>query len=267
MLKKLATILIICGLAFSGCAPAKASDEQSTDNNIQKEETNEASDVSEVSGLLQDALPEDGEEIAVIKTSMGDVKVRFFPDEAPKAVENFTTHAKEGYYNGLTFHRIINDFMIQGGDPNGDGTGGESIWQTPFEDEFSPKLHNFRGALSMANSGANTNGSQFFIVQSKNFSQEYIDMIDKAVSENDSVVTQDKDGNDIKISDIFTKEVIDKYKKDGGTIHLDYVHTVFGQVFEGMDVVDNIAAAETDENGKPLNDVKIESIEITNYSK
>ena len=97
---------------------------------------------------------------------MGDITVRFFKDEAPKAVENFITHAKEGYYDGLTFHRVINDFMIQGGDPKGDGTGGESIWGTKFEDEFSDNLHNFRGALSMANAGTNTNGSQFFIVQS-----------------------------------------------------------------------------------------------------
>lgn len=104
---------------------------------------------------------------ASIETSEGTIRVRLFPKEAPKAVENFLTHAREGYYDGLTFHRVINDFMLQGGDPNGDGTGGESIWGGPFEDEFSPVLRNFRGALSMANSGANTNGSQFFIVQRK----------------------------------------------------------------------------------------------------
>ena len=108
-------------------------------------------------------MPQKGEEIAIMHTSMGDISIRFFPEAAPKAVENFKTHAKDGYYDGLTFHRVINDFMIQGGDPNGDGTGGDSIWGEPFEDEFSDTLFNIRGSLSMANSGPDTNGSQFFI--------------------------------------------------------------------------------------------------------
>ena len=94
--------------------------------------------------------PEAGEEIAVLTTNMGEIKIRLFPDVAPKAVENFTTHIKEGYYDGLTFHRVIEGFMIQGGDPNGDGTGGESIWGEPFEDEFSENLLNLRGSLAMA---------------------------------------------------------------------------------------------------------------------
>ncbi|PWM07452.1 MAG: hypothetical protein DBX98_02925, partial [Clostridiales bacterium] len=89
-------------------------------------------------GITQLDQPEKGEEIAVIHTSMGDIKVKFFPDEAPKAVENFKTLAKDGYYDGITFHRVINDFMIQGGDPTGTGTGGESIYGGAFEDEFSP---------------------------------------------------------------------------------------------------------------------------------
>lgn len=110
-------------------------------------------------------MPQKGEEIAIMHTSMGDISIRFFPEAAPKAVENFKTHAKDGYYDGLTFHRVINDFMIQGGDPNGDGTGGDSIWGEPFEDEFSDTLFNIRGSLSMANSGPDTNGSQFFINQ------------------------------------------------------------------------------------------------------
>ena len=102
---------------------------------------------------------------AVIKTNHGDIKVQLFEKEAPMTVENFIRLAKKGYYDNTTFHRVISDFMIQGGDPKGDGTGGESIWGHPFEDEFSNKLFNLRGALSMANSGPNTNGSQFFIVQ------------------------------------------------------------------------------------------------------
>ena len=121
--------------------------------------------------LLQFQGVKEGDTLAIMETNHGDITIKLFPDEAPKAVENFVTHAEEGYYDGLTFHRVINSFMIQGGDPKGDGTGGESIWGEPFEDEFSDSLYNFNGALSMANSGKNTNGSQFFIVQQQDGSQ------------------------------------------------------------------------------------------------
>lgn len=111
--------------------------------------------------------PIKGDTVALIKTNKGDIKIRLFPDKAPKTVENFVTHSKNGYYNGIIFHRVIKGFMIQGGDPTGTGRGGESIWGKGFEDEFSPELHNFRGALSMANTGMPfSNGSQFFIVSS-----------------------------------------------------------------------------------------------------
>ena len=109
--------------------------------------------------------PEIGEEIATFKTNHGDIKIRLFPEAAPKTVENFVTHAKNGYYDGLIFHRVIKDFMIQGGDPTGTGRSGESIWGGKFEDEIDLNYRNLRGALSMANAGPNTNGSQFFIVQ------------------------------------------------------------------------------------------------------
>ncbi|KAK0387591.1 hypothetical protein NLU13_3837 [Sarocladium strictum] len=104
---------------------------------------------------------------AVIHTTYGDITVRLFPDAAPKAVENFVTHSKRGYYNNTIFHRVIRKFMIQGGDPLGDGTGGESIWGREFEDEFSSLKHDKPYTLSMANAGPNTNGSQFFITTEK----------------------------------------------------------------------------------------------------
>ncbi|KAI1166466.1 cyclophilin-type peptidyl-prolyl cis-trans isomerase [Nemania serpens] len=104
---------------------------------------------------------------AVIHTSYGDIHIRLFPDAAPKAVENFVTHSKRGYYNGTIFHRVIRKFMIQGGDPLGDGTGGESIWGREFEDEFSTLKHDKPYTVSMANAGPNTNGSQFFITTEK----------------------------------------------------------------------------------------------------
>lgn len=107
---------------------------------------------------------------AVIHTSYGDVHIRLFPDAAPKTVENFVTHSKNGYYNNTIFHRVIRKFMIQGGDPLGDGTGGESIWGREFEDEFSSLKHDKPFTVSMANAGPNTNASQFFITTEKTVS-------------------------------------------------------------------------------------------------
>lgn len=187
--------------------------------------------------------PEKGDILATIKTTMGDIKVILFPDAAPKAVENFTTHAKNGYYNGIIFHRVIPDFMIQGGDPLGRGTGGESIWGRSFEDEFSPEYHNLRGALSMANAGSNTNGSQFFIVQADSVDGRFIPQMER-------------------LPEMFTPDSVEDYKAVGGTPWLDFRHTVFGQTVEGMDVVDAIAAVERDSSDKPLEDVSIVSIEI-----
>ncbi len=192
---------------------------------------------------VQLSKPSKGESVAVMHTNMGDISIRFFPEYAPKAVENFITHSKNGYYDGLIFHRVINDFMIQGGDPTGTGMGGESIYKRSFEDEFSKELHNIRGALCMANAGPDTNGSQFFIVQAK------------SVPEN--MISQMKD-----MPESFPEDIVDYYESAGGTPWLDFRHTVFGQVFDGMDVVDNIASVEVGNADKPINDVIINSIEI-----
>ncbi|KAG9242975.1 hypothetical protein BJ878DRAFT_512852 [Calycina marina] len=107
---------------------------------------------------------------AIIHTTYGDIHVRLFPDAAPMSVENFVTHSKQGYYNNTIFHRVIRKFMIQCGDPLGDGTGGESIWGKEFGDEFSTLKHDKPYTLSMANAGPNTNGSQFFITTEKTVS-------------------------------------------------------------------------------------------------
>ena len=181
---------------------------------------------------------------AVIKTNMGDITVRLFPEYAPKTVENFITHAKNGYYNGIIFHRVIKDFMIQGGDPTGTGMGGESIWGNSFEDECCVELRNYCGALSMANAGPNTNGSQFFIVQASSVPSNLI-----------SQMEQLKD-------DGFPTEVTENYKKLGGTPWLDFKHTVFGQVADGMNVVNEIANTKVGMADKPIEDVVIISIEV-----
>lgn len=102
--------------------------------------------------------------IVVLETNVGNIELKMYPEVAPLAVENFTTHVKNGYYNGLIFHRVIKGFMIQGGDPTGTGTGGESIWKKPFKDEIGKNVvFDKPYLLAMANSGPTTNGSQFFI--------------------------------------------------------------------------------------------------------
>lgn len=184
----------------------------------------------------------EGERLVEMETSMGTITIKLFEKQAPKAVENFITHSEDGYYEGVTFHRVMNDFMIQGGDPQGTGRGGESIYGDFFEDEFSSELYNIRGALSMANYGSkNTNGSQFFIVQRSSVDE-----------------TQVADMEKLK----YPQEIIDAYKTEGGTPWLDQAHTVFGQVIEGMDVVDQIASVEVDPDGKPFEDVIIKKITV-----
>ena len=162
--------------------------------------------------LLEAANP-----TAVVKTTQGVIEIELRSDLAPKAVENFVTHSKNGYYNGLIFHRIIKNFMIQGGDPKGTGTGGESIWGKSFKDEFAPNaVFDKPGILAMANSGPNTNGSQFFITTVP-------------------------------------------------TYWLNGMHTIFGFVTKGMDIVrklENIPTSGQSRGNKPLKDQKIISIEI-----
>ncbi len=230
--------------------------------------------------------PDEGEEIAIMHTTLGDISMRFFPEAAPTTVENFLTHAKEGYYDGLTFHRVINDFMIQGGDPKGDGTGGESVSGGKFEDEFSNKLFNIRGSVAMANSGPDTNGSQFFINQAK--SADFASLEENWNALYEAICTYQAQGQleaflsmystsytAFYNTDLVSDDVKALYKKVGGNPSLDGAfnaldrgHTVFAQVYDGLDVVDKIAAVDTDpSNNKPLEDVKIESIEVTTYHK
>lgn len=188
--------------------------------------------------------PQSGETVAVMRTTLGDISIRLFADMVPRTVKNFVTHAQNGYYDGLIFHRVIKDFMIQGGDPTGTGCGGESIYGEKFEDEFHPELHNIKGALSMANAGPNTNGSQFFIVQASTVPEDMLEqmrgMTDRGFPEN----------------------TVNAYETLGGTPWLDFRHSVFGQVFDGMDIVDAIANVKTDGSDRPLEDVKIINIDI-----
>ncbi|MDO4864668.1 MAG: peptidylprolyl isomerase [Ruminococcus sp.] len=186
--------------------------------------------------------PEVGETVVDMKIKdYGDVKIKFFPEYAPQAVENFITHAKEGYYDGLTFHRVIADFMIQGGDPNGNGTGGESIWGGQFDGGTYFNLIHAAGAIAYANSGSTaTNGSQFYIVTGTTY---------------DSAL--------LKGSVSPSAETI--YSTIGGTPSLDGGYTVFGQVYDGLDIIFKIQNVTTDGSDKPVEDVIIESMTVEEY--
>lgn len=188
--------------------------------------------------------PQKGETVVNMKIKgYGDVKIKFFPEYAPEGVENFITHAKDGYYDGLTFHRVINDFMIQGGDPNGDGTGGESIWGDKFDGGTYYNLIHAAGAVAYANSGSTaTNGSQFYIVTGN--------------------VYTDTDLADYTSMTPAAKKI---YSTIGGTPFLDGNYTVFGQVFDGLDIIFKIQGVKTDDSDKPNEDVIIEKVTVEEY--
>ncbi len=234
--------------------------------------------------------PAVGEEIVILHTTKGNISIRLFPEAAPKAVENFVTHAKNGYFDGQTFYCVINDFLIQAGDPTGDGNSGESIWGKPFEDEFDQKLLNLNGAVSMAGNDVDDNKSQFFINQCdpegfgkrETYSPEYREKVAKELWD-DMVEAYGEEQvkqvyptwqdiiTDKYIYEWIPDEVWELYEKNGGNIHLDGAfrkeggRTVFGQVFEGMDVVKTIGSVVTDSNYKPSVDVVIKSAEVTTY--
>jgi peptidyl-prolyl cis-trans isomerase B (cyclophilin B) len=227
---KLISLMAVLILILSACGTASEKENASNENG----NANGGEATTEGYPQLTTEVAEN-ERLVEMNTSMGTIKIKLFPEYAPKAVENFIKHSEEGYYDGLIFHRVIQDFMIQGGDPLGNGTGGESIYGQSFEDEFSDKLFNLRGALSMANAGPNTNGSQFFIVQNTTIDPSSIAG--------------------------YPEEVAKAYE-NGGTPWLDGAHTVFGQVIEGMDVVDSIANVATEAGDRPAEDVVIKSMKV-----
>ncbi len=227
-------------LVFSSCGEDSDSSSQS-----------QVDEPSDSVSLVQFDLPEDGDEIVIINTSKGTMRVMLFPDIAPKAVENFVTHARDGYYNGLKFYKVQKDKCLYTGDPKGDGTGGESIFKdedgrtVPFEDEYSMDLWHFNGALSMVNDGAeDNNGSRFCFVQSSSITGDML----------------------IEMREIgFPEAVISRYASAGGAPWLDTKQVVFAQVFDGLDVLDDIAEAEVDENGVPIENIVINSMTVEEY--
>jgi len=220
-------------------------------------------------------LPEKGEEIAVITTNKGVMKMRFFDAAAPKAVYNFKALAKTGFFDGQIFYRVINNFMIQTGSGTGTNAGGASIWGEAFMDEFAPNLLNIRGSVSMANAGANTNGSQFFINQATPEAfygwETYYELVYEGYYKPSMEAANARFGSFVD-TDKMPDEAKDLYTEYGGNPTLDgwysttgKGHTVFAQVFEGLDVLDAIAGTAVNDSNKPLEDMVIESVVIVKY--
>ena len=222
--------------------------------------------------MLQLTPVNPGEELIVLHTNFGDITLRFFPEEAPLAVENFVTHARNGFYDGVIFHRVIPGFMIQGGDPEGTGMGGSSIWGEPFFVEPSLNLRHFRGALAMAHAGGRM-GSQFYIVQNNGLDFERIMEFDEMYFFHNLVLGEFSDGTQITWGHIHPRDGLRYFIENGGTPQLDWFwndfpggpHTVFGHVVDGMDVVDAIANTPRGINDRPNDDVVIERVSFIIY--
>lgn len=204
------------------------------------------------SDQLQFQQPTENAPIAIFTTEYGEFRAVLYPDLAPMAVENFIALANQGYFNGLPFHRVIGDFIIQSGDATGSGSGGTTCWDGfPFPVEISSKLHHYSGALCMAHIGEDTtaNFSQFYIVQTPA----------------DSV--SEEDANTL-ISQGMDEAVAKTYQAAGGAPYLDLKNTIFGQIYDGMEVVDQIAiASNSNSEGKPSNPVTITSVLISSYGQ
>lgn len=231
--------------------------------------------------------PKKGSQIAVIHTDKGDITLRFFPEYAPNTVKNFIELAKAGKYDGVLFHRVMDNFMIQTGDyENNNGTGGTSIYGEAFEDEFCDKLVNIRGSVAMANSGKDTNGSQFFINQCpadeynekgtfstyESYWESLKSQLEQYKDDPSAIANVGQYGTRAFVTEAVPKKLKTLYKENGGNPWLDGAynaidcgHTVFAQVIEGMDVVDKIAAVKVDSSSKPTKDITIKSIDIKKY--
>jgi peptidyl-prolyl cis-trans isomerase B (cyclophilin B) len=185
------------------------------------------------------------EAVYLIKTSLGNIKIKLY-NETPGHRDNFAKLVKEGFYNGSIFHRVINQFMIQGG---GAKNGTEDVGYT-IPAEINSKFMHKKGALAAArmpdqvNPNKESSGSQFYIVQGRKFTDAELDELEKRLNRK------------------FTAEEREAYKTVGGTPHLDGAYTIFGEVIDGMDVIDKIAAVKTGAANKPVEDIKMEIVEV-----
>ena len=198
-------------------------------------------------GELQFITPAEGDPIATLSTTLGDISFVLYPDIAPMAVENFVGLAQQGYYNGLTVSRVESGFVVEAG--QGTDGKGTTIWSgSRYPVETTDSLHHYSGALCMGADASGECASVFYVVQTlpgdQSVTQELVDKMNASG---------------------YRAEVVAAYQTVGGAPYLDYTDTVFGQVYEGMDVVDTIGQTGVDENQKPTEDITINSVSIETY--
>lgn len=227
---------------------------------------------------------------AIIHTTAGDITAVLYPELAPKAVENFIALAEQGYYDGSLFDYVVKDTLVQGGQPaKGEET---SSYGTPFEDEYTEQLHHFHGALAMANKGINQNNSQFYFVASQEIPEDeklisanmYMNELirksqleinqknkEKPLTEEEVASMEEQLNQEIQaigvdgVPEEYMKtyqKAIEQYMKEGGSYPLDYTNTVFGQVIQGLNVVDDMSTVLVDVERKPKIDMVITRIDI-----
>lgn len=254
MFKKIITGILCVAMVLSFAACNKQTEtstaESSSGSSAASSNSNSVADNTQnidPEEILNFTEPQEGEEIAVFDIKdYGQIKIKLFEAQCPKGVENFKSLIESGYYDGITFHRVINHFMIQSGDPTGSGSGGESKWGKGFTQEISSNLRHFAGAVSYATATDKLNGSQFFIVTGDEIDSSHFDSLKKQY------------GKD------YPDTAKERYYEKGGYPYLDGDYEVFGQVIEGLDICFEIAKVETVKD-KPVKDVVISSAKLEKY--
>ncbi len=275
--------LVAAGCLF-GAAACKSNDSSSGSSDANSGSVSNA----DIAGNVGDVTPKTGDLIAEIEISgFGTIRAVLFPDAAPTGVENFRLLADEGFYDGLTIHRVISDFMFQGGSLNGNGTGGDALVNGgSFGIETANNMRHFYGALCYANA-AGTNTTQFYIVNNNeptDISDINLDDL-QYVAEQFKLAAASSDDRDsiayfnnqaeyyetiIKWLKDATDDIKSKYKEVGGTPTLDGNYTVFGQIYEGFDVIESVSAVKVEDNGmgevsKPVQEITISSVKVYEF--
>ncbi len=244
------------------------------------------SEIEGFSGNVSDVSPKKGDLIATFEIEQyGSIKAVLFPEAAPVGVENFRKLCDAGYYKDLKIHRVVNDFMFQGGSLNGDGTGGDALVNGgSFGIETAEKARHFYGALCYANA-AGQNSTQFYIVNSKTSLDDQISAYKENISACDDFIKaysgnadaiqyytslKDSFSEGVEKFNGFADDIKARYNEKGGTPSLDGDYTVFGQVYEGFDVIDSISAVEVTENAGgeksvPVKDIIIKNVYVSEY--
>ena len=280
---KLGFLSLAVGLMLTGCG-------KTDDSGNDKAGSADAGNVGSVDrsgGNIETVTPQKGDLIAVFEIEgYGTIKAVLFPDIAPVGVENFRLLANDGFYKGLTIHRVMEQFMFQGGSTNGNGTGGDAaVNDGSFGIETSDSARHFYGALCYANAGGQ-NSTQFYIVNAdesvsvESMADQYRQMLDvyksyaaAATLEDEKAYYEYYAAETQKTYDALTsmsREVMDLYSERGGTPFLDGSYTVFGQVYEGFDVIDSLSKAEVIDNGsgeksKPVDTIVIKDITVSEF--